>query len=407
LIFESATPTGKRRIEKKKYFVKREVMKVSDPWLTGFLVLASISMFIVFAIVFHIYYFRDFSRLRVGLLLMLHGTVLIEEIAYLPSVYIGHENLCKFMGWLHYYSGLVNVIGIFMISLYYLSYINHEKYSVPIKKFILNYGYKTAFIFPLITLLPFSTHSYGEAHNLWCTLPADDKTANEWSYGIFYFWVILFLLVAFGQFLYSLYQLSHYDLALHQNLFHSCGVYLLISLYAWIPRILYRIFAYKIHGSINEGFLVSTAQLYVSGLLYSVAYLLELKYRKQYGDDDDVNTYSGLSINADSLREVLVDKTPGSSMHHRLSNEEMEQKARNSLIGSDRDSLGTSGKGSGGRSSDHSRQRTGTQESNSSSSQSKEKTKRTSRTGAVGGDSFVSDRSSLLNNDDLEDIVVL
>jgi hypothetical protein len=298
-------------------------MDTSDPWLVGFLVLAAISIVAMTAVVTHIYLNRDFNSLLIKLLFLLHVTVLVEEIAYLPATYDYVIGLCKFMGWLHYYSGFINVITIYWISLHYLGYINQEKLSEPINNFIKVYGFPIAFIFPLITLLPFSTNSYNVNHGIWCTLPADSSLSDQWCYGIFYSWVIMFLVVSFAQFSYCTYELSQYNLQLGRKLFFSNGVYIIISTFAWIPRILERMFQFKIHGSTNDANLATTAQLYVSGLLYALVYLYGIFYFYQKKDAASANKFTeavgSFSLDAEAFQNALAGITPGNSMAMRRS----------------------------------------------------------------------------------------
>lgn len=249
-------------------------MDETDPWLIEFWTLAGVSMLIMIVVIMYIYKFGRFNDLKTSLLFVLYLTVLIEEISYLPGAYNGNLGLCKFMGWLHYYSGFVNVLVIFLMSCHYFSVICGERYQDFITDFIANYGFKFAAIFPLITLFPFLTDSYDETRGIWCSLPGDNEISNTWAYTIFYVWVILFLFIANLQFFYSIYRLWRVELNMRKRLFYSIGIYILISTYAWIPRILMRIFDFNVQGSYNIANLITTAQLYVSGLFYGLVFSL-------------------------------------------------------------------------------------------------------------------------------------
>jgi hypothetical protein len=295
-----------------------EVEVIAKQDLIGFFVLASISMITITGVVYHLYRYRDINRLRYRLLLLLYVSSLLEEFAYLPFIYQYDLGLCKFMGFFHYYWGLVNVLTVFMIGMYHFSYINNENYSEKIKKFLFDYGFKFSLLFPLITLLPFSSrhHGYKAALHIWCTLPLHDPESNRWAFGVFYTWVILFLVIAVIELIYSLYRLSKFDKNLRNELFLSCGIYILLSFVAWIPRILFR--AQLLPGfseDVSGGNLATMAQIYIAGFWTAVVYFSVLLYsnnRRRRLESQSSVVYS--SIDVENLKASLIEQEEDSRL---------------------------------------------------------------------------------------------
>ena len=293
-------------------------MNDNDPWLIAFWCLAGVSMVNMLCVIFHFFTHGDFNELRMKLLAILYLTVIVEEASYLPATYNGIRGLCQFMGWLHYYSGFIDVIVILLMSCHYFSFICAEKYQELINDAISKYGILFAFTFPLITLLPFSTQSYGENREIWCTLSSQKKVSVDWAFIIFYCWIILFLIIGNIQFFYALHRLSKLEIGMRKRLFYSSGVYILISTYAWIPRIFMRILDFKVQGSHNIANIITTGQLYVSGLMFGCVYVVT-RPASQKNRTTSVSALNLSIINVDVLKNDLVFNTPLNSMHQRLS----------------------------------------------------------------------------------------
>lgn len=293
-------------------------MNEKDPDLIGFYILSGVSIAVVFIILLHLHFTHDLRELKSRFLFGLFASVLFGEIAYLPEAYTENNGLCQFMAWLHYYSGLINVLILFFMSCHYFSYINNELYSTKINRLLKKYAIFVALGFPLITLLPLSTHSYQESRGLWCTLPPSDDEADKWAWGVVYSWIILFLNITAIQFFYSLYRLSVLELENRMSLFLSAGVYIIISFIAWIPRILQRVFQFEVKDSANNSNLITTSFLYLSGLLYAVAYVYntrkEVELQESGGGPSGFRpSVSLLPVNADSLQNILLEGLVGDS----------------------------------------------------------------------------------------------
>jgi hypothetical protein len=290
-------------------------MDASSPWILICFALAIVSVTLLLVVDIHIYAYRDFNQIRSKLLFWLYLTLTVEEIAYLPFAYIQVPGLCRFMAWLHYYCGLTSVLLIYLLSLHYFSYVSNEKNARPINKFISKNGLRLAFGFPMITILPFATNSYGVSNNLTCTLPHESNVANIWAYTIFYGWVMLLLLFALAHFLYSFLQVAHFHLGLHRQLFISCGAYILIAFIAWIPRLLERIFQFRINHSVNTGNIATLLPIYAAGILYGVIYFIDFGFINPSKTEsfDAVNRHmsiGSITFDAEALRNVVSDDLP-------------------------------------------------------------------------------------------------
>ncbi len=256
-------------------------MDPSNYWFKVLFIIATIGIFCTILCLIHLFFFPRPKGTRIGLLRLLQITLLLEEISNLPIIYSGDDGLCKFIGWLRYYSGFSNLLVLFFMSFYYFSFIVIEQHSSPINRFISKYGTKIIFLLPLITLLPFSTDSYGPQDQYWCTLPLghNNRTASAWSIIIYFFWIFIILLIVTIFFVYTLYNIITYHIDLLQKLIHSIGIYIITSLACWLPRVVLR-GVHTFHSQDPSGpILVQiTIPLYVSAIAYMLIYFYDVLF---------------------------------------------------------------------------------------------------------------------------------
>ncbi len=147
------------------------------------------------------------------LLLMLHITLVIEEITSFPYAYNGNQVICEIMGFLHAYSGLANIVAMWLLTMYYANYVYVSMNSI--QQFVQNQRYTRlmVFVFPLITALPLFVHdandtsnddktSYGKDHDIFCAFEAKSAEATIWIIMIYYLWAWLFIIISLGIVLY-------------------------------------------------------------------------------------------------------------------------------------------------------------------------------------------------------------
>ena len=157
------------------------------------------------------------------LLFMLHMTLVIEEITSLPFAYNTNKEVCEIMGFLHAYSGLANIVAMWLLTLYYANYVYVSKNWI--QRFIQNQRYTRlmVFVFPLITVLPLIVHygevlndksndddetSYGRDHDIFCAFEAKSHVATIWVIMVYYIWAWLFIFLSLGIVIYVIFTVQ-------------------------------------------------------------------------------------------------------------------------------------------------------------------------------------------------------
>lgn len=309
-------------------------MKLSDPWLIYLFIFASISTCTTISVILHLLFTKTKEireDIRIKFVFILHVTILLEDISNLPEVYIHNPGICGFMGWLHYYSGLSNAIVILFMGLHYFSFLQYEWLSQDLEKWLYHYANHFIFLFPLITLLPFSQNAYSIEDNLWCTLPSTNTIANNWSIGIFYFWVILFLTTSMIQLFHAFYRFYFFQLHLSLRLFYSVGVYIVITICCWLPRVLPRLIVYFRNLNTSNVFQIQIISVfYLSGILCAFFYVIDTCYLSQdrslsVSKDHHGNMELSAAAMEDILRGIHLSESNPNPMHRStLSNESKE-----------------------------------------------------------------------------------
>jgi hypothetical protein len=285
-------------------------MKANDPWLIGFYTVASFSVLCTLSTLFHLTFYGNFGEFRISLLFLLHLTLLLQCIAYLPLAYTDCEGLCAFMGFVHHYCGFAHVLVVFLMGWHHYSYINTEKYAARINSFIASYGLLIIFLVPTVTALPFITNSYGVSQEIWCDLPPDNRTANDWALIVYFAPVFSFDFVTFIQFAYSMVRLHYYQTELNNNLFLSTGIYIFISLLAEIPRIILRMIYFSDPNQPGSNVIAvrTILPLYLTGILYFIVYLIglhRLSHPRIQSGYNDYNLFFSMSFS--SFQQLLED----------------------------------------------------------------------------------------------------
>ncbi len=203
------------------------------------------------------------------LLLLLHFTLLFEEVTTLPYAYAGNDGLCKAFGFFHVYSGLSNIMVTGVLTLHYCNFILFTNHALG--NFLSKYKLTLIFGFPLITLLPFSTDSYGKANDCWCTLPSSNQISNIWAIAVFYGWAWIVLFISFGLICYVIHKARMLDSALSRKVFSAIGIYVFFTMICWFPRTVPRLMKLFVTlETTNIEYFWTTFPLYYTGLIYTI-----------------------------------------------------------------------------------------------------------------------------------------
>ena len=209
------------------------------------------------------------------LLLMVHLTLLSEEFTSLPYVYNRAPGLCTAIAFFHFYSGLANAVSVGLLVVSYRYHFFEE--IADWVQFLFNHSIYLILGFPLITLLPFSTDSYTNSNEVWCTMQVDTQVTNIWAFVIFYAWAWSILLVSTIILIYTMCQVYSIDKEIGKNLFSTTGMYAIISILAWVPRTAARFTNFHRENMDNMAFLYAYIPVYIAGMLYTVVFLREKK----------------------------------------------------------------------------------------------------------------------------------
>lgn len=218
-------------------------------------------------------------------ILYLHVTQVIDVISSLPNIYSNDDSLCAFIGFLHYYSGLANVCSGAAINIVlYRSLFVSEGFD-SLAKYLKYWHEIFVFVFPLLTILPFSTGSYGntiyddDVSLGWCSMKRGN-VGTGWAFGVLYAWVWLILFSSsccFTLVLYRVYR-TYSDLA--PKLIKLFGIYPLVLACSWSMRSMRRITmiaALKLEPSSFYNI-----PIYISGIVYFCVFLTKYEVWKEY-----------------------------------------------------------------------------------------------------------------------------
>jgi hypothetical protein len=224
------------------------------------------------------------------LVLCLHLTVLVENIASLPDAFITNDGLCAFIGFLRTYFGFANAIVVFMIVFHYRYIFIIDKYKL--KDFVSRHREKIIFIFPIMTILPFFTGSYGQENSIWCSIQTNSITGTTWSFAVYYGWIIGIIGISTTLMCRTILEVYIADSAIASLLLKSIGVYAVISILSWFPRCLA---AFHILSYIN-----SNIFLYFSSIAYFVVFLFEKKSLQSFEENAIKNAFITTNSEHDS-----------------------------------------------------------------------------------------------------------
>lgn len=206
------------------------------------------------------------------LIFYLHFTQLLQGVASLVNIYENIGWICKFMAALRAYSSIANVTASFFLTIsahdliFRRGGMNPSSYQLPWWQSVI------IFAFPMITLLPLITDTYGVEGVYWCSFQSNDPHNLVWSIAVFYAWIWLLILIS-ALFLGLLLWKVRRDPQMKQRILQTLGVYSFIGIITWTPRSLVRL------GLITDDFTaVYTAFLfvYISGILYVFTYSFEM-----------------------------------------------------------------------------------------------------------------------------------
>lgn len=180
-------------------------------FLVAFFILAPISFLCTLHVLYTIRSLK-LTSISAILIAILHATQILVDVSTIPNAYFYSKELCSFMGFVHNYAQLSQVVACFMISYYLHDMLVNDLISKVIHWTSQeNWNYLSRCVFfiimvPLITLLPFSTSDYGSIQVddtffqtgkdiEFCSLK-DTKSGNIWSLCLVYTVAWIFIIAS-------------------------------------------------------------------------------------------------------------------------------------------------------------------------------------------------------------------
>jgi hypothetical protein len=286
------------------------------PLITAYYVLAGISILCSVFVVATLWFYGSLKTSATRLLMALHITLICEEVTALPYVYNTNNALCESVAFLHYYFALASIvaIGFLVISYRYHFFLDHLGFN----KFIHNWSIILVVVFPMITLLPFTTSTYREHDGPWCAV-GGGRNDHTWTFAIFYVWVWLILFLSAIWLVITMMQIYKVDRASGNRLFSTVGMYSIISIATWIPRTVEQIVNFSDGSLESNEWEYSYFPMYIAGILYTLVFLTEKKAlilfdRALNMDNRDMEerTHSSFSWEGSDFRFTNSSHTDGS-----------------------------------------------------------------------------------------------
>lgn len=216
-----------------------------DSVYVAFFVVACVAMTSTIAAIWLILRWGDTQYNLTKLMLAMYATLLLEEIFTLPFAYSWDPGFCAFAAFVHTFSGVANSFAVgFLMSFFYCSHSCDERVPLVVSSFVRDWAKFAIFVFPLITLLPFSTGSYGKADDYWCRIKSDSAVDDVWSLLVYHLWIIAVMLVALVLICKSIYAACKIQAAMGMRLFSSLGLYAVVSFACWFFRIVVNLWAF-------------------------------------------------------------------------------------------------------------------------------------------------------------------
>lgn len=225
------------------------------------------------------------SLIRLGInssfskvILYLHLTQVIDVLASLPEIYNLNPGLCEFIGFLHYYSSFSNVCaGAAINFVLYRSLFSSNGFNSG-SRYTEYWLEIFIFIVPLITILPFTTNSFGstlyddDISIKWCSVKKS-STGTAWAYSVLYSWVWLIMIISSSVFTLILYRVYRTFSELAPKLVKIFGLYPIILALSWSLRSMRRFDNFT---PLNlEPCSFYNLPIYISGIFYSFIYVFK------------------------------------------------------------------------------------------------------------------------------------
>lgn len=219
---------------------------VNDAAYVAYFIVSTIAIIMTSVGCFLIVRWGDLRFSITKLMLTMHGTILLEEIFNLPFAFSWNNGLCAFAAFVQTYCGLANAISTaFLMIFFYCSHTCNERIPLVVSSLIRRWSAPVTFLFPLITLLPFSTNSYGVTYNEWCRIKVGDNIDSLWSLFVYHLWSLLAIVASGYMITKSISAACKIHATVGGRLFTSLGMYAVMALVCWTTRVVINLWAFS------------------------------------------------------------------------------------------------------------------------------------------------------------------
>lgn len=266
----------------------------------------------------------------VRLVLWTHISLLMEEIPSVPFLY-QNIGMCRFMAWFETYACLCNALCLLFMGILYKLYLIGDPRNML--GAVDRWGGCIIFIFPVITLLPFTTNSFGSATDGWCFLSGNSTLDLIWVWAILVGWNVLAVCTCLNLFLYILCTLARTEnVDLMIDYLRTIGLYITVTFFSWALRAGYRIG--EIFGiySLESPFWIYYP-IVLSGIMFCILFLVERKRLLQF---DASNTDIGHESFSTAILRLSTFSTATNPMAYIDSNPSSRSVSVADMVGSSR-----------------------------------------------------------------------
>lgn len=243
------------------------------------------------------------------LMLAMYATLLAEEIFTLPFVFSWNVTLCGMAGFFHTYTGVANSIATgYLMMYFYCSSTCNERVPIAVSSFIRKHSMVSVFVFPLITVLPFSTNSFGR-DGVWCRIQTDNDIGDIWTLFVYHFWIMVIMTVAVLMIFRSIVAACKIHFLIGGRLFSSIGSYSVVALTIWMFRTVVNIGQFFSSRDDRELLFVGELLIQLMGLFFSLILFLDMSLISDMRTGSEVFSKSSMLstsvLNWENLLESL------------------------------------------------------------------------------------------------------
>jgi hypothetical protein len=287
----------------------------NDPLLIIYYIIASLGIIgSLHVLITILHTFKSKNSCFTILLLLLHFSLLAEEIFALPNVFNHDETVCEIAESFFEYFGLMNIIVVGLLVYAHRWSILDPSVQVPARS--MKIGEVVIILFPMIVFLPFIDRVYEMPDNSpWCSVPYADSqsSSGKWFLGVYLAWVWLVLLGSVLSSVDLMIRLSLTSKRLLRSYLTTVGLYTVVSLCCWIPRSIVR-FAGDDTNAIR---FVAYIPIYLSGMMYTVIFKRSQERIEQF-EISRMGSITDFMFLFDERDRQISDETTHSEISERL-----------------------------------------------------------------------------------------